>query len=328
MLYFSIMKSFIVLDLEWNQSAGGKGTSVEHLPFEIFEIGAVKLDENRKKIGEFHRLVKPCVYREMHHIISEVTHVNAEELEKNGEFFPAVAGEFLEWCGEEPIFCTWGSMDLTEFQRNMVYHGMKLPFPKPFLFYDVQKLYSLLYSDGKSRESLDVAVDFFEMRKDVPFHRALEDAEYTGKIFARFDFEQVKEYISVDYYRPPQTKEEEFTLEFPGYFKFVSRTFPTREKAMEDKNVTDMLCVRCRRMLKKKIRWFSYGQRFYLCLAVCPEHGFVKGKIRMKRAEDGTVFAVKTMKLANQETVELIEKKRDETRLRRAEKSKIRRHGA
>lgn len=28
----------------------------------------------------------------------------------------------------------------------------------------------------------------------------------------------------------------------------------------------------------------------------------------MKRAEDGTVFAVKTMKLANQETVELIEK--------------------
>ena len=92
--------------------------------------------------------------------------------------------------------------------------------------------------------------------------------------------------------------------------------------------MTDMLCVRCRRMLKKKIRWFSYGQRFYLCLAVCPEHGFVKGKIRMKRAEDGTVFAVKTMKLANQETVELIEKKRDETRLRRAEKSKIRRHGA
>ena len=27
--------------------------------------------------------------------------------------------------------------------------------------------------------------------------------------------------------------------------------------------MTDMLCVRCRRMLKKKIRWFSYGQRFY-----------------------------------------------------------------
>ena len=125
MLYFSIMKSFIVLDLEWNQSAGGKGTSVEHLPFEIFEIGAVKLDENRKKIGEFHRLVKPCVYREMHHIISEVTHVNAEELEKNGEFFPAVAGEFLEWCGEDPIFCTSGTWFIMEWSCR---------FPSPFYF--------------------------------------------------------------------------------------------------------------------------------------------------------------------------------------------------
>ena len=28
-----------------------KESSVERLPFEIFEIGAVKLDENRKNIG-------------------------------------------------------------------------------------------------------------------------------------------------------------------------------------------------------------------------------------------------------------------------------------
>lgn len=34
------MKDYIVLDLEWNQSAGGKDEAVEHLPFEIIEIGA------------------------------------------------------------------------------------------------------------------------------------------------------------------------------------------------------------------------------------------------------------------------------------------------
>ena len=48
----------------------------------------------------------------------------------------------MEWCGESPFFCTWGSMDLTELQRNMVYHGMEIPFASPLLFYDVQKLYS------------------------------------------------------------------------------------------------------------------------------------------------------------------------------------------
>ena len=139
-------------------------------------------------------------------------------------------------------------------------------FPSPFYFMMYKSSTASFIRMGRAGESLDVAVDFFEMRKDVPFHRALEDAEYTGRIFARFDFEQVKEYISVDYYRPPQTKEEEFTLEFPGMFKFVSRTFPTREKAMEDKNVTDMLCVRCRRMLKRRSAGFLTGSGFNLCL--------------------------------------------------------------
>ena len=90
MLYSCIMKNFIVFDLEWNQNPGGKEASVERLPFEIFEIGAVKLNEEREKVAEFHRIIRPCVYRQMHRIISEVTHVSIEELERDGEPFAAV----------------------------------------------------------------------------------------------------------------------------------------------------------------------------------------------------------------------------------------------
>ena len=39
--------NYIVLDLEWNQSYRGKQYTVEGLPFEIIQIGAVKLDENK-----------------------------------------------------------------------------------------------------------------------------------------------------------------------------------------------------------------------------------------------------------------------------------------
>lgn len=323
MVYLIIMRNYVVFDLEWNQSSVGKEASVDRLPFEIFEIGAVKLDENMEKTAEFHRMIRPCVYRQMHHIISEVTHVSEEELEREGEPFPVVMKDFLEWCGEDYMFCTWGSMDLTELQRNMVYHGMEIPFGKPLLFYDVQKLYSLLYSDGKTRESLDDAVGFFSLNTNSPFHRALGDASYTSQILKRLDFEKIKDYVSVDYYRIPETKEEEFTLEFPDYSKTVSRGFDTKEDAMADKQVTDMVCYKCHRMLRKKIRWFSYGQRFYLCLAVCPEHGLVKGKIRMKKTEDGRVFAVKTQKLVNQAGGEAVAQKKEETRLRRAERSKM-----
>ena len=38
---------YIVFDLEWNQSPKGKEGTVDHLPFEIIEIGAVKLDEGQ-----------------------------------------------------------------------------------------------------------------------------------------------------------------------------------------------------------------------------------------------------------------------------------------
>ena len=56
--------------------------------FEIIEIGAVKLDQNRKRAGKFHRLVKPQVYDELHFKIQEVTGLDIEQLRREGESFP------------------------------------------------------------------------------------------------------------------------------------------------------------------------------------------------------------------------------------------------
>ena len=58
--------NYIVFDLEWNQCPYGKGQENERIPFEIIEIGAVKLNEEREKVAEFHRIIRPCVYRQMH----------------------------------------------------------------------------------------------------------------------------------------------------------------------------------------------------------------------------------------------------------------------
>ena len=68
--------NYIVFDLEWNQSPNGKEDSVEHLPFEIIEIGAEKLNGNLEQTGTFqnHKLIRPKVYKKMHFKISEVTH--------------------------------------------------------------------------------------------------------------------------------------------------------------------------------------------------------------------------------------------------------------
>ena len=68
-----------------------------------------------------------------------------EELEHEGLKFEDAVEEFIDWCGDDYVLCTWGNMDLTELQRNMVYHGLEIPFPFPLFYYDVQKIYSLLH---------------------------------------------------------------------------------------------------------------------------------------------------------------------------------------
>ena len=309
---------YIVFDLEWNQSPSGKEDSVERLPFEIIEIGAVKLDDHFKDMGTFHRLIKPQVYKKMHFKISEVTHMDMGQLRQEGECFTKVMEEFFDWCGgNHHCFCTWGSMDLTELQRNMAYHGVEIPFERPLLYYDIQKLYCLQHGDGKTKISLDLAAQMQGLEGEGPFHRALNDAYYTGRILSVLDMDTYGAYLSVDYYRLPQPGEEEYRLYFPDYAKFVSKEFDTREDIMKDRNVTDVACLKCSRLLRKKLRWFPYGQRFYFCLAYCPEHGYVKGKIRVKKSEDDHPYAVKTIKMAGEDDVELLcQKKQDSSRRR------------
>lgn len=321
------MKEYIVFDLEWNQSPLGKEGSIDQLPFEIIELGAVKLNEDFQVISEFHKLIRPQAYQEIHYKISEVTHMDISELENEGEDFTAVISRFHEWCGDGGIFCTWGSMDLTELQRNMAYHNIPIPYERPLLYYDIQKLYSLLFEDGKLKPSLDTAVESLGLLEERPFHRALDDAYYTGRVMAYMDFDRIKPYYSVDYYRPPQTKEEEIYIVFPDYSKFVSRTFDTKEEALEDKMVTDMVCFRCNRMLRKKIRWFSANQKIYFCLGICPEHGYLKGKIRMKKTDDGRIYVVKTIKMSSDEGANQIFQRKEDIKKKRTEKSRLRRLG-
>lgn len=115
--------NYIVFDLEWNQSPGGKRYANRHLPFEIIEIGAVKMNEEKKITDTFHKLIKPQVYNWIHDSIHEVIHVDFKDL-ANGTPFPQAVKEFLEWCQEEWTFFTWGNQDVMELQRNMKYYGL------------------------------------------------------------------------------------------------------------------------------------------------------------------------------------------------------------
>jgi len=300
--------NYIVLDLEWNQSSRHEET-VDNLNFEIIEIGAVKLNTDKAMVAEFSQLIKPQVYRELHKITSKLIHIQMQELEQ-GKPFDKVMSEFLEWCGEDYIFCTWGPLDLGELQGNMRFHGMEPLADGPIRFLDVQKLFSIAFEDGKSRKALEYAVDFLEIEKDIPFHRAFSDAYYAGKVLMKLP-QKVCENYSYDVFTPPKNKAAEIHVKFDHYAKYISRVFSTKTAALADREVGSSKCYLCDKSLKKKIRWFTPNGKHYYCVAFCDQHGYMKGKVRIRKAGEDSVFVIKTTKFISEEEVESIKSRRD-----------------
>lgn len=314
--------NYIILDLEWNQGNEQKEKQLKELPFEIIEIGAVKLNSRMEICDSFHELIRPQVYKEMHYMTKKLLHLDMEELQ-SGRSFLQVIKSFLAWCGEDYMFGTWGPQDLTELQRNMKFYGMEPLDKKPMKFYDVQKLFSIAFEDKKSRRNLEYAVDFLAISKDIPFHRTLSDAYYTGRVLAKIKDPQVLQMISFDGFIVPHNKKEEVHIVFDDYAKYISRDFADKQELLADKEVSSTKCYLCHRNLKKKIRWFTPNGKHYYSVSYCEKHGFMKGKIRVRKTEDDRVYAVKTMKFITEEDAADIFKKKERAReLRRLRKHK------
>lgn len=301
--------NYIVIDLEWNQSDTGEEPDAKEIPFEIIDIGAVKLDADKGMIGEFNQLVKPAVYQHMHKITGDLIHLHMKDLKK-GKPFTEVMGEFLAWCGTDFIFCTWGPADLFELQRNMHYYHMEPLSKVPIRFLDVQKLFSIAYEDSKMRRGLEYAVNYLKIEKDIPFHRAFSDAYYTARILSGLEKDVLENY-SIDTYVLPTERKDEIHVRFHDYMKYISREFPDKQKALEDREVISTKCYICHKNIRRKIRWFSPNGKHYYSISYCPSHGYMKSKIRIRKSENDKVYVVKTSKFISEEDCQKIIQKRD-----------------
>lgn len=304
--------NYIVLDLEWNQSNTGEEPEVKEIPFEIIDIGAIKLNSDRTMIGEFNQLVRPTVYEHMHKITSNLIHLHMKDLQK-GRPFVEVISDFLLWTGKDSVFCTWGPLDLYELQRNMHYYHLEPLSDVPIRFLDVQKLFSIAYEDRKSRRNLEYAIDYLKIEKDIPFHRAFSDAYYTARILACLD-EAVLVNYSIDTYVLPKTRQEEVYVMFNDYMKYISREFSDKSKALEDREVISTKCYLCHKNIRRKIRWFSPNGKHYYSVSFCPVHGYMKSKIRIRKSENEGVFVVKTSKFISEEESQKILQKREQAK--------------
>lgn len=307
---------YIVFDLEWNQCPYGKNRENPQLPFEIIEIGAVKMNGRKEVVDEYHQYIKPEVYDRLNFHTREILGISMRELE-DGIPFPQAVRDFLKWCGDRPIFCTWGALDLNELQKNMKFYDIMDLLPGPIYYYDIQKLFAIAYENKEDRKSLGYAVEYLGIPEDGAFHEALEDARYTAKVLKRIPDLVIRTNCSVDSYQNPKTREEEIHILYSDYEKYISREFDTKEKAMEDKEVLSLRCCYCHKTARRKIKWFSTNTKIHIALGYCPKHGYMMGKIRMKKAESGKFYVIKTVREVEESEAVFIKDKQLELRKKR-----------
>jgi len=196
--------NYIVFDLEFNQAwdlVENKSRPNSKCPFEIIQIGAVKLDEKLQVISSFDRLVKPKLYTSLHPFVKQITGIEIEDVE-NAKTFGKVYREFVDFIGIDCILCVWGTADITELIRNVQYHKLNASaIPKEYINIQMYASKHLQCIKG-TNVGLRNAVELLNIPIDKKFHDALGDACYTAEVFKRICSDSIKPAL----YKPNREK--------------------------------------------------------------------------------------------------------------------------
>lgn len=172
------------MDLEWN----GSYSKAAHGYFnEIIEIGATKLDDQCRKIGSFHALIRPVVSRKLTNIVTNLTGIDAEELQE-GDTFENAVRTLQAFMGEDAILLTWSTTDLLVLLENCRFFLKQKTIPFMELYADAQAYCQARMSNEKRGRqiSLTAACGLLGISEEgLEAHRAQDDSELTARVFAR-----------------------------------------------------------------------------------------------------------------------------------------------
>lgn len=188
--------NFIIFDLEFNQAIHNKTleASDESLkcPFEIIQIGAVKLNDKLETVATLDRLVKPHIFPKLHPFIKEMTGITKNNL-SSAKDFKEVFQEFVDLThGKDTILCIWGTADMRELFRNAKFHNLNTNLiPRKYI--NLQYYMSKFLSCNKGTNiGLKTTVELLGIPHHNDFHNAFNDAYFTAEIFKRIYSDKIK----------------------------------------------------------------------------------------------------------------------------------------
>ncbi len=282
--------SYIVLDLEWNQAMNAQSSIFDYLPIhlsgEIIQIGAVKLNDDNIPGDEFQSYVKPVYFRRMHYKVKKITGIDKELLNQSDPF-PVVFKRLRDWCGDDPTFITWGNDDRRILEQNIIIHDLDWDWISGWI--NLQVIYNLQTDLERNQKSLSTATEHFAIEQTRTAHDALGDAYNTALVCSRLDLEAgIKNYENANSLLSSNTATSSDTgdaLKSIDHRSFSG--YSTRIDAFADPQISMITCPDCNSVLNLS-RWVNQGDRRYMCLATCAEHGDFLLRMKFRKAEDGS----------------------------------------
>ena len=273
--------AFIIIDLEFNNLSGItkyypniydeyanlKDIEVEN---EIIEIGAIKLDNYMKTLGEFKTYIKPTIFPILNPKVSEITNITDTDLQ-NGVSFKEGINDLRNIIEDGDIICSWAKDDIAQIISNAIYHKYDdLSWINNYL--DIQE-YSTKILAKKKVLSLKNALEELKIKVDKRnLHDALNDAIYTSFVFKRiYNSRIIRNYIIKDLYNMP-------VLEVKNLSDFNI-----------DKGCVKECCPKCKIKIDIEIPLKAMSWRF-VSLGKCPKcNNRVINEVQVKKTISGKV---------------------------------------
>ena len=280
--------NYIVLDMEWNQPWPGSPSAKKVLPVqirgEIIQIGAVRVTERQEVTDEFQVLIKPKYYRHLNRRVSKLTGIKESRLRDEGIPFPEAMEQFVNWCGEDIIFLTWGFDDIAILRENLQLFDLPTGFTDRW--YNAQMIFNAQTDGSNAQKALKTAMEIFGIEATRPAHDALGDAYHTALICAKLDLAR-----GIDEYGQALKSHENgfHGAEIPGCIaRKVFYDYADKRAALAAMAGEENECPICgRKMLGS--RWFSQPGHRYMDLATCPTDGKFLIRVRLSTQPDGTI---------------------------------------
>ena len=271
---------YIVLDLEWNQPVSYQSSAYrkvgDRLLFEVIQFGAAKLNADFEIVDTISVPVRPTHYLTIHPRVKRMTGLSSEVLCDAPEFAEGFE-TFMNWCGEDFVFLTWGCDDVSVLQQNADFFRVERELPK---MYDIQKLYAAAV--GKSGQTaLKTAMEALEVQveEDRTFHNAMHDAYYTAEVFRRLP-------NPMDVFKYEEHPKKLTHNERRSRFR-VTDTVPSVRGAMESEKLVSPACPTCGKPTKRQTELVPQAPGKYVALSKCAAHGVMFVKVRFSQLPDG-----------------------------------------